>query len=108
MEEFEQSSNEENSSLDISDHSENSDQEISSQNLNKKVGFIWDKNSCAFDSFITIFIYSIYPHIMNNLIEINNQKFKEYIIFIDEIIAEYLNKEIKFYEIKKHLIIQIK
>ena len=36
---------------------------------------------------------------MNNLIEINNQKFKEYIIFIDEIIAEYLNKEIKFYEI---------
>ena len=99
MEEFEQSSNEENNSLDISDHSENSDQEISSQNLNNKVGFIWDKNSCAFDSFITIFIYSIYPHISNNLIEINNQKFKEYIIFIDEIIAEYLNKEIKFYEI---------
>ena len=44
MEEFEQSSNEENSSLDISDHSENSGQEISSQNLNNKVGFIWDKN----------------------------------------------------------------
>ena len=31
------------------------------ENLNKKKGFKWDKNSCSFDSFISIFIHSILP-----------------------------------------------
>ena len=31
------------------------------ENLNKKKSFVWGKNSCSFDSFISIFIYSILP-----------------------------------------------
>ena len=73
-------------------------------NLNRKKSFKWDKNSCSFDSFISIFIHSILPLIKDI---INNKKIKKkfttnfelYLKFINNIIDKYENKEMNFYEI---------
>ena len=74
------------------------------ENINKKKGFKWYKNSCSFDSFISIFIYSILPnikHIVNNKNEEKNftTDFELYLKFINHIIDKNENKEIIFYKI---------
>ena len=78
-------------------------EEENNSNLNKKKGLQWFNNSCSFDSFIPIFIYSIYPNIkeiiQNNLNESSKNDFTLYIKFINEILEKYLNKGNKFYEI---------
>ena len=79
-------------------------------NLNKKKGFIWYNNSCSFDSFITLFIFSIYPKIKEVIYHNKNleKKFLCYISFIEEIVDKYLNKEIKFYDIYDKFVINNK
>ena len=102
MSEFEQSSDELSNSYEISNITEEEvavETELNSQNLDKKLGFKWYKNSCAFDSFITIFIFSIYPKLLNEKSQIESKVFTYYLKFIENIIANNLNKEIKFYEI---------
>ena len=74
------------------------------ENLNKKKGFKWDKNSCSFDSFISIFIHSILPLIKDIIKDKKIKKkftknFELYLKFINHIIDKYINKEMDFYEI---------
>ena len=94
--------NNEQKSINSSDNSNNIEEE-NSLNLNKKKGLHWFNNSCSFDSFISIFIYSIYPNIKEkidkNIINKSKNDFSLYLKFINEILEKYLNKGNNFYEI---------
>ena len=89
LSEFEQSSDELSNSCEISNNTEEEEVEVetelNSQYLDKKLGFIWYKNLCVFDLFITIFIFSIYPKLLNEISQIESKVFKYYIIFIENI-----------------------
>ena len=87
-----------------SSNEEDEKEEVNSNNLNNKKGFKWFNNSCSFDSFLSIFIYSIYPNIKDslnnkNIIHKISKKFELFMKFIKDIIDNYLNKDIKFYDI---------
>ena len=100
MVEYEQSSEEQNNNLELSNNNNNEEieEEFNADNLNHKLGFKWYKTSYAFDSFITIFIFSIYPKIINDISQIKSEEFSYYIKFKNEIASNKLNKEIRFYD----------
>ena len=96
--------NNSNTSKTNSSNEEAEMEEVNSNNLNNKKGFKWFNNSCSFDSFLSIFIYSIYPNIKDSLNNKNithkiSKKFELFMKFINDIIDNYLNKDIRFYDI---------
>ena len=63
------------------------------------------KFSCSFDIFLSIFINTIYPKILNKKFYINekiinnNKKYKNYIMFIEELSKKNINQKTTFYDI---------
>ena len=58
----------------------------------REEGIKWYKNFCTFDSFITIFIFLIYPQTINDKSKIKSEKFSYYTKYKDEIIYINLSK----------------
>lgn len=95
----------------IYNDSENSDKEIENlviqaNKLNNRLGFNNKNNSCSFDSFLTSFINSIYPLLLNIDSNINkedllkiNDNFSLYIKFIKYIINKNISEKIYFYDL---------
>ena len=93
--------------------SQNSDNENNSNNLINNIelkeikGFLNYNRSCSFDSFISIFIFSIKPFLENNVDILNDYKFEEnkeskfplYIKFIETIEKDITKNYIYFYTI---------
>ena len=75
--------------------------------INKVKWLEWYKNSCAFDSFIAAFVFSLYPFIIKNDLFVNNEyfcdninssdDFKIYMEFINILIQNQNKDNSKFY-----------
>ena len=86
--------------------------------INKVKWLEWFKNSCAFDSFIAIFFFSLYPFIIKNDLFVNNEyfcdnnnssdDFKIYMRFINILIQNQNKDNFKFYFLYNDFVNQTK